>query len=114
MDEGVDGHGADQFLVTDCFAVFECDNLIVSVDFLDRTLCAKLGLFFGDGVCYGNPDATRATISWEAEGGIRTPVASRLLEDDILGDGLEIWSGNWKMNGRRLRDARMAMMAMKG
>lgn len=30
----------------------------------------------------------------EAEGSVWTPVAGCFLEDDVLGDGLEIWSRN--------------------
>lgn len=94
LDEGVDGHGVDEFLVTNCFSIFERDDFVVGVDFLDGTVGAELSLFFGDGVGYGDPDAAGAAVSWEAEGSIGAPVAGRLLENNVFGDGLEIGSCN--------------------
>lgn len=52
---------------------------------------AELGVFFRKGVGHGDPDATGTTVGWEAEGSIWAPIAGCLLENDILGDGLEIW-----------------------
>lgn len=91
LDEGIDAHGVDEFLIADCFAVFEGDDFIVSVDCLDGAVGAELGPLFGDGVGYGNPDSTGAAVGREAKCRVWAPIAGRLLKDHILGDGLEIW-----------------------
>lgn len=91
FDEGVDPHGGNEFLVADGFTILEGDDFVVGVDFLDGPVGAKLGVLFGKGVGHGDPDATGTTVGWEAEGGVWSPVAGCLLENDILGDGLEIW-----------------------
>lgn len=92
FDEGVDTHGRNEFLVADGFAIFEGDDFVVGVHFLDGPVGAELGVFFGKGVGHGDPDTTGTTIGRKAEGGVWSPIAGCLLENDILGDGLQIWS----------------------
>ena len=92
LDEGVDSHGVDEFIIVDAFTVFEAHDLGVCVNALDRAMGAKLGLLFGNGICYSNPYGTCTAVSWEAEGGVGTPVAGGLLQYDILCDILEIRS----------------------
>jgi len=42
----------------------------------------------------GNPDTASTAVGRETEGSVRTPVSGGLLEDHVLGDGLEVWCGN--------------------
>lgn len=51
---------------------------------------AKASLFFGQGFGHGDPDATCSPIGGKAEGGVGSPIAGRLLEDDVPCDGLDI------------------------
>lgn len=94
LDERVDGHGADEFLVGNGLAVLEGDYFAVGVNGFHGTVRTKLRLFLGNGVCYCNPNAACATVGREAESCVGTPVAGGLLEDDVLGHGLQIWSGD--------------------
>lgn len=66
------------------------DDLVVGVDRFDGTVGAELCFFFGNGVGYRDPNAAGAAVGWEAEGCVRAPITGRLLENDVLGDGLEI------------------------
>lgn len=68
------------------------DDFVVGVDFLDGTVRAKSGMFFREGVGDSDPDTAGATMGWEAEGCVWTPIAGCLLENDIFRDSLEIWS----------------------
>lgn len=55
---------------------------------------AELCLLLWQSVGDSNPDAARTTVCWKAEGGIGAPVAGGFLQNDILGDGLEIRRSN--------------------
>ena len=79
LSERVDTHGADEFFVLDAFAVLEGYDLGISVDAFHGAVGTKSRLFFGQGVCYCDPDVPSATGCWEAECSIGTPVASGLL-----------------------------------
>lgn len=79
LDEGVDGHCVDEFLVLDCLAVLEGDRLCVCVDGFDRAMLAEHFVLFGDSFSDSNPDSACAAIGREAEGGVGTPVACCLL-----------------------------------
>ena len=91
LDEGVDGHCINEFLVLDRLAVLEGDNLCLCVDGLDTTLLAEHLVLLGYGFGDSNPDGACAAMGREAEGGVGTPIARSFLENDILGDGLDIW-----------------------
>ena len=87
LDEGVDAHCGDEFLVFDRLAVFEGHTFSGGVYLGDGTVLAVDAFFFGESVCNGDPDTTCAAMGREAEGSIGTPVSGRLLEDHVLGDG---------------------------
>ena len=88
LHEGVDAHCGDEFLVFDRLAVFEDHTFSRGVYLGDSTVLAVDAFFFGESVCDGNPDTACAAMGREAEGGIGSPVAGRLLEDHVLGDCL--------------------------
>ena len=52
---------------------------------------SEFGVLFGQSVGDGDPDAACAAVGWEAEGCVGAPVTGGLLQDDVLGYGLEIW-----------------------
>ena len=79
LDEGVDGHGVDEFLILDSLAVLEGDDLCVCVDGFDTTLLAEHLVLLGDGLSDRNPDGACASMGREAEGGVGTPIACCLL-----------------------------------
>lgn len=90
----VDGHGVDQLVVADGGAISEGDNLLLGVDLGDLTLLVEALLLLGDGVGNSNPDTTSTITGREAESGVGAPVTSNLVEDDVLGDELDIRSGD--------------------
>ena len=79
LNERVDAHGVDKFFVADCFAIFESNKFVVCVDFIYRGMRAKHSLLFRKGFCHCDPDSTRSAVRRESEGGIRAPIAGRLL-----------------------------------
>ena len=91
LDEGVHAHGVDEFLVANRFAILESHKFAVCVDFGDRSVGSEFGVLFGQSVGDGDPDAACAAVGWEAEGCVGAPVTGGLLQDDVLGYGLEIW-----------------------
>ena len=88
LGEEVDSHRGDELLVTNSGAVLEKDAVTISIDLVDCAMLAKASVLFLDGVRDSNPDATSTASSWEAEGGIRTPVTGGLVENDVGGDHL--------------------------
>ena len=79
LNERVDAHCVDKFFVADCFAVFESNKFVVCVDFIYRGMRAKHSLLFRKGFGHCDPDSTRSAVRRESEGGIRAPIAGRLL-----------------------------------
>ena len=79
LNERVDGHGVDEFVVADCFAAFESHEFVVYVHFGYCSMRTKHGLLFRNGFSHGDPDGACSAVSWESEGGIRAPVAGCLL-----------------------------------
>lgn len=94
LNEVVNSHGVDEGAVANAGAVGELDDLLLSVDLGDLTALAESLLLLGEGVGDGDPDATSAVTSREAESGVGAPVTSDLVQDDVLGDFLDIGSGN--------------------
>lgn len=90
LDEGVDGHCVDEFLVLDRLAVLKGDDLCICVDGFDTALLAEHFVLLGDGLSDSNPDGASTAMGRKAEGGVGTPVACCLLKNNILGDGLDI------------------------
>lgn len=90
VGQEVHGHGGDKLLVTDGGAVGHLDGLVVGVNLGDLALVTKAGVLLGDGVGDGNPDTTGTATSREAEGSVRTPVTSSLVQDDVGGNSLEV------------------------
>ena len=91
LDERVDRHGVDQFVVVDHLPTCEGDDFRVRADGFDDAVGTELGLFFGESFCYCDPDTACTPVGWETEGGVGSPVSGGLLQDNILCDGLEIW-----------------------
>lgn len=94
LGQVVDGHGVDQLLVVDGGAVAEEDAVAVGIDELDVAVLAVAGLLFREGFGDVDPDVASSADSRETESGVGTPVTGGLLEDDVLGDGLEVGSGD--------------------
>lgn len=90
LGEEVNGHGVDHLLVVDGGAVAEKDTVVLSVDKVDTAVLTEASVLLGNGVGNTNPDGASATLSREAEGGVGSPVAGGLLENDVLGDLLEV------------------------
>lgn len=90
LNELVYVHGRDELVVLDSGAILESDNLALSVNLLDGALLAQADLVLRQSVCNSDPDTTGTVASGEAEGGVRTPVTGDLVEDDILGDELQV------------------------
>lgn len=94
LNEVVNSHGVDEGAVANAGAVGELDDLLLSIDLGHLTALAESLLLLGEGVGDGDPDATSAVTSREAESGVGAPVTSDLVQDDVLGDLLDIGSGN--------------------
>jgi hypothetical protein len=90
LNEGIDGHGVDEFLVVDRCAVTKENAVPFSIDELDTAVFTEASLCWWDGFGYLNPDVASAAVGWEAECRIGTPVTGGLLEDGVLGDELEV------------------------
>ena len=90
----VDGHGVDQLVVADGGSISERDNLLLGVDLGHLTLLVEALLLLGDSVGNSNPDTTGTVTGREAESGVGAPVTGNLVENDILGDELDIRSGD--------------------
>ena len=93
LDARVDGNGRDELVVGDGLSIVERVLLRLAVDRLDRPVGTEASFFFREGFGDGNPDPTCAIERWETESSVGAPVAGGLLQDDILGHGLEIWIG---------------------
>lgn len=94
LNQVVDSHGVDELAVADSLAVCESDGLLLGVHLGDLALLAESHLVLGQSVTHGNPDTTGSVAGREAKGGIGTPIASNLVENDILGHILDVRSGN--------------------
>ena len=94
LDEGIDGHGVDKFLVVDSIAIFESHDFRVCINFPNISICTKSRLLFRECVSYRYPDGSSPTVSRETEGGIRSPIAGGLLQNDVLRDIFEVWCCN--------------------
>lgn len=94
LDELVHSHGGDELLVLDGGAVGELDGLLGSINLADLTVLAEAGLLLGESVGNSNPDTTGTIASREAESGVGAPVTSDLVQDDVLGDELQVGGSN--------------------
>lgn len=94
LGEVVDSHGVDQLAIANGGTVGEVDNLVLSVDFGNLTLLAEALLLLGKSVGDGDPDTTGTIAGGEPEGSVGAPIAGNLVQDDILGDGLDIRSSD--------------------
>lgn len=94
LGEVVDGHGVDELLVTDLGAVGERDDLLLGIDLSDLAALAKSLLLLGDSLGYSNPDTTSTIPGRETESGVGAPVAGNLIQDNVLGDILDIGGSN--------------------
>ena len=92
--EGVDAHRVNELGVSDCLAACEGDGVCVCVNALHCAVGAKSCIFFRKGVGDCDPYSTCSTVRRKTEGCIGSPIASRLLQNDIFHDSLHIWSGN--------------------
>lgn len=94
LDEVVDSHGVDQGAVANGGAVGHGDGLVRRVDLGNLARLAEALLLGGKSVGDGDPDTTGTVPSGESESGIGSPVTSNLIQDDVLGDSLDIGSSN--------------------
>ena len=94
LGQVVNGHGVDHLLVVDGGAVAEKDAVVVGVDAVHTAVLTEAGVLLGESVGNTNPDGTSAALGREAEGGVGSPVTGGLLEDNVLGDNLEVGCGN--------------------
>lgn len=94
LDEVVDRHGVDELAVANGGAISEVDNLLLSIDLGDLALLAEALLLLGQSVGDGDPDTASAVAGRESESGVGAPVAGNLVQDDVLGDRLDIGSGD--------------------
>ena len=62
----------------------------VLVDLSNSAVLAKAGLLLGNSIGHCNPDPSSSSVSRESEHGVGTPIASGLVENDILSDILQI------------------------
>lgn len=90
FNELVDVHGGDELLVANLGAIGHCNDFVVSVDLGDLTLLSEALLLLGQRVGDGDPDTTGTVAGRETESGVRAPVTSSLVEDDVLGNELDI------------------------
>ena len=90
LNKLIHGHGVDELVVLDGGAVTEGDNLLLSIDLGDLAVLAVALVLLGKGVGDSDPDTTGSVTGGEAEGSVRTPVAGSLVEDDVLGDKLDV------------------------
>ena len=91
LAQRVDGHGANQLLILDCGAIFQEHFLDVRIDLVDGAVRAKPCIFLRKRLGHCLPDAPCAIVCWKAEGGVGAPVAGCFLEDDVFGDGFDVW-----------------------
>lgn len=90
LGEGINGHGGDELVVLDGGAVLEGDCVCLGVDLLDGTVLAEAAVLLVKGLGHSDPDTTGTVAGWEAESRVGTPVAGRLLENDVLCDILQV------------------------
>jgi hypothetical protein len=94
LNKLINSHGGNELLVTNGLAILQGNGLGIGIDLGDSTLGTKSGVLLWQSVGNSDPDTTGTVTSWETESGVWTPVTSGLLENDVLGDSLEIWSGD--------------------
>lgn len=94
LNEVVDSHGVDQGTIANGGAVGHGDGLVRRVDLGNLARLAEALLLGGKSVGDGDPDTTGTVPSGESESGIGSPVTGNLVQDDVLGDGLDIGSSN--------------------
>lgn len=94
LNEVVDGHGGDELAVVHGSAVTEEYSVVLSIHKLDLTVLAKASLVLLKSLGDLDPDVPGSTLCWEAESGVWTPVSCGLVQDDVLGDQLKVWSSD--------------------
>jgi hypothetical protein len=90
LNEGIDGHGVDEFFVVDSCPVAKEYAMPFSIDELDTAVFTEASLCWRDGFGDLNPDVPSAAMGWEAECRVGTPVTGGLLEDGVLSDEFEV------------------------
>lgn len=91
LHEDVNRHRTDQLLVTNCGAVAQSDNLSGCIHAWNLPMSAKTSVLLWQSVGNSNPNASSSATCWETESRIWTPIAIRLLHDDIVDYPFEIW-----------------------
>ena len=90
LDELINVHGGDKLLVANLGPIGHGDDLVFSVDLGDLALLSKTLLLLWQRVGDGDPDTTGTVTGRETESGVRAPVTSSLVQDDVLGNELDI------------------------
>lgn len=90
LNQVVYRHGRDKLLVADRGAIRHGDNLLGGVDLGNLTLLAKSLVLSGESLGDSDPDTTSAITGREAEGSVGAPVSGGLVQDDVLGHGLDV------------------------
>ena len=79
FDQGVHGHGGDEFLVVDGCAVAEESAAAFGVYELDAPVLAEASFLLVDCFRHGDPDVAGSAVGWEAECCVGSPVARGLV-----------------------------------
>ena len=88
----INWHCTNQLAIYNPGASLQLHRLVFQINFDD--FGAQLEFFSRQSLCHSLPDPTRATMSRESEGGIRSPIPSRLVQNDVFGDEFEVWRCN--------------------
>lgn len=94
FNEVVNGYGVDEFVIVDGGVIFEVDNFFFGIDFGDFILFVEVFFFFWKSFGNSDLDIISVIVGGEVEGSVGFLVVSGFVEDDVFGDGFEIWSGN--------------------
>jgi hypothetical protein len=94
FDELIDSHSVHQLAIADGRTIGEGDLLLSGVDLDNLALLTVHLLLGGQSIGDGDPDTTGTIASWEPESGVGTPTAGSLVQDDVLGDSLEVRGGD--------------------
>jgi len=92
LGQVVDAHSGNELLVLNGGAVTKLNLLVLGVNLLDGSVLTEAGVFLWESVGHGDPDTTSTALGREAESSVWTPVTGGLLENDVLGNALEVWS----------------------
>lgn len=90
LSKMVNSHGVDQLAIANSGAISKANSLLLSIDLGHLSMLAEALLLLGDGICDSDPDAASAVPSRESECSIGSPAAGYLIQDDVLGNCLDI------------------------